>query len=148
MRFARHSIALVLLSVSTGFVAASEDPDAASSYDELLVLFADWRAFESPPLLNGAPDYTTQQFAARRADYIVLRERLDAFQIGGRHRRDEVDVTGQQRRDPWCGIGVLGLACRGNPARSVPLSPPPGVIGELRFRGDARFLHDVTELIG
>jgi hypothetical protein len=50
-------------------------------YDDLLTLFAEWRDFESPPLLNGAPDYTAAQFAARDDDYAALRERLDAFVI-------------------------------------------------------------------
>jgi hypothetical protein len=47
----------------------------------LLDLFAQWRAFESPPLLNGAPDYTVEQFAARRSDFEHLRTRLQAFDI-------------------------------------------------------------------
>mgnify|MGYP001821478229 CR=1 FL=1 len=50
-------------------------------YSDLLTLFAEWRAFESPPLLDGAPDYTAEQFAARDDDYDSLRERLDAFLI-------------------------------------------------------------------
>ena len=54
---------------------------ATPTYDDLLVLFADWREFESPPLLDGAPDYGTEQFAARRGDYLALRKRLDTFEI-------------------------------------------------------------------
>ena len=52
-----------------------------SSYSDLLTLFAEWRDFESPPLLDGAPDYTAEQFATRDDDYDLLRERLDAFVI-------------------------------------------------------------------
>ena len=37
----------------------------AGSYEELLVLFRDWREFESPPQLDGAPDYTAGQFDRR-----------------------------------------------------------------------------------
>ncbi|NNF49944.1 MAG: hypothetical protein HKN65_08805, partial [Woeseiaceae bacterium] len=51
------------------------------TYDDLLELFVDWREFESPPLLDGAPDYTTEQFAARQPGFLALRERLDVFQI-------------------------------------------------------------------
>jgi hypothetical protein len=51
------------------------------SYDDLLALFSDWREFESPPLLNGAPDYTAAGFAARRDDFQGLRERLQSFDI-------------------------------------------------------------------
>ena len=91
MNSAKVSIALMLLSVAAGFAAATENPDAVSSYDDLLVLFADWREFEAPPLLNGAPDYTATQFAARRENYVALRERLDAFQIDGWPTPQQVD---------------------------------------------------------
>ncbi len=33
---------------------------STNTYEDLLVLFEDWREFESPPLLEGAPDYTAQ----------------------------------------------------------------------------------------
>ncbi|MBT8099276.1 MAG: DUF885 family protein, partial [Gammaproteobacteria bacterium] len=47
----------------------------------MLVLFEEWRAFESPPLLDGAPDYTAARFAAREKEYRALRNRLDSFEI-------------------------------------------------------------------
>ncbi len=53
----------------------------APDYNDLLKLFADWREFESPPLLNGAPDYTPAQFAARQAEFRALRARLDSLAI-------------------------------------------------------------------
>ena len=81
MKLASATVAVILMSVPVGFAAATESADTASSYDDLLVLFADWRAFESPPLLDGAPDYTAKQFASRRDDFLVLRERLDSFDI-------------------------------------------------------------------
>jgi hypothetical protein len=51
------------------------------NYDDLQVLFADWREFESPPLLDGAPDYTPAQFLARQDNYLALRARLESFDI-------------------------------------------------------------------
>ena len=56
---------------------------AEDSYDDLLQLFADWREFESPPLLDGAPDYTAKTFKAREPDFQALHERLEAFDIDG-----------------------------------------------------------------
>jgi hypothetical protein len=50
-------------------------------YDDLLELFADWREFESPPFVQGAPDYTVAGFAARREDFLNLRARLASFDI-------------------------------------------------------------------
>ena len=54
---------------------------SANTHDDLVDLFRDWREFESPPLLDGAPDYTVEQFEARRSQYLELRYRLDAFEI-------------------------------------------------------------------
>jgi hypothetical protein len=69
---------VLLLGVS---LAAYAQTQMSPSYDDLLELFAEWREFESPPLLDGAPDYTVEQFAVRQDDYEALRERLDAFVI-------------------------------------------------------------------
>ena len=67
--------ALVLLLAAPALAATD------AGYDDLLQLFHDWREFESPPLRNGAPDYTEEGFAARHSDFKVLRQRLDAFEI-------------------------------------------------------------------
>ena len=50
--------------------------EAQSDHDDLLLLFADWRTFESPPLLEGAPDYTPAIYAHASDNYAALRERL------------------------------------------------------------------------
>jgi len=52
-----------------------------STYDALVQLFADWREFESPPLRDGAPDYTSAAFAAAEDGYRALRARLDGMRI-------------------------------------------------------------------
>jgi hypothetical protein len=41
---------------------------AADDYAQLLVLFDDWRKFENPPTLDGAPDYTAERSAERHAE--------------------------------------------------------------------------------
>jgi len=64
---------------------------AESGYDDLLQLFADWREFESPPLLDGAPDYTEKAFEAREPAFQTLRERLAAFEIDGWPVPQQVD---------------------------------------------------------
>jgi len=68
---------LTLLLASTTIAMAQN----TSTYDELLALFSDWREFESPPLLEGAPDYTVEQFAARRGEFEELKTRLQSFDI-------------------------------------------------------------------
>ena len=63
----------------------------AGSYEELLALFRDWREFESPPKLDGAPDYTAGQFDRRYPEYAALRARLDAFDIDAWPTEQQVD---------------------------------------------------------
>ena len=64
---------------------------ANADHSELLQLFDDWREFESPPLLNAAPDYTSERFEERQPDYGLLRERLDAFEIDAWPVTQQVD---------------------------------------------------------
>jgi len=54
---------------------------AASSHAELVTLFHDWRAFEQPPVLDGAPDYTAGTFAKRHTKLTAYQTRLHTFDI-------------------------------------------------------------------
>lgn len=47
-----------------------------TQYEDLLTLFKEWRTFENPPKLNGAPDYTHNSFEARQPEFELLRTRL------------------------------------------------------------------------
>jgi hypothetical protein len=55
--------------------------ESNADYEELLTLFEEWREFESPPLMDGAPDYTAARFDARQEAFAGLRSRLDDFEI-------------------------------------------------------------------
>ncbi len=61
------------------------------NHRDLVMLFEEWRAFESPPLLDGAPDYTVERFEARQPGYRELRARLDAFDISDWPIPEQVD---------------------------------------------------------
>ena len=63
----------------------------ASGYQDLLELFDEWRAFESPPLLEGAPDYTVERFAERLPEFNQLSARLDAIDPAGWSIPQQVD---------------------------------------------------------
>jgi hypothetical protein len=56
---------------------AAEEQDTMSSYNGLLELFHDWREFERPPMLDGAPDYTAERFEAAYAQLPEFRARLE-----------------------------------------------------------------------
>ena len=73
------SLPKIILFILTGLAAVGMQAalgQANGGYDELLRLFGDWREFESPPLLDGAPDYTAEQFASRYEGFLTLRNRL------------------------------------------------------------------------
>ena len=53
------------------------------SHGDLQVLFEEWREFETPPLLEGAPDYTAQTTANRHGELKSFQERLMAFDTAG-----------------------------------------------------------------
>ena len=44
-------------------------------YNALVDLFKDWREFEEPPRLNGAPDYTANRFDRDQKSFKELEER-------------------------------------------------------------------------
>ena len=74
------ALALFLLTVTLPAVAGEAFPP---SYRELQTLFSDWRQFEKPPLLDGAPDYTVAAFDRRQPMFEQLRERLGAIDPDG-----------------------------------------------------------------
>jgi hypothetical protein len=74
-------ILAITMAVFSMLATMASQAQSNPTYDELLQLFADWREFESPPLLDGAPDYTAEQFEQRQPDYLALRERLESFEI-------------------------------------------------------------------
>ena len=61
---------------------AQQNPAPPAGYQELVQLFSDWREFEDPPLLNGAPDYTPERFAKDHQLFQGLEKRLNKIKIG------------------------------------------------------------------
>jgi hypothetical protein len=45
-----------------------------SGYQDLVALFTDWLAFETPPMKDGAPDYTAATMVRKQSE-------LKAFQV-------------------------------------------------------------------
>ena len=69
---------ILLLAV---LLTATANAQQSGGSDDLLRLFADWRDFEEPPVLDGAPNYTAETFARRYEEFQQLKTRLDAFDI-------------------------------------------------------------------
>jgi hypothetical protein len=62
---------------------AESSPARSASYDDLLALFKEWRAFQRPAVVNGAPDYTARAMADQRARLEGYQRRLVAIDASG-----------------------------------------------------------------
>ena len=88
------SAAIFLLLALTGLARAADAKDtiaASDTYSSLTELFEEWRAFENPPLRNGAPDYTKGRFRADYPEFLALRDRLEAIDPSGWPVEQQVD---------------------------------------------------------
>ena len=63
----------------------------SKNYTTLVELFTQWRIFEQPPLLNGAPDYTVASFNRRQPNFIQLRKKLLSIDTVGWSIKEKVD---------------------------------------------------------
>jgi hypothetical protein len=75
----------LILAIAIGSACACGDagtPEVSrksASYDDLLALFKDWRAFQQPKLVDGVPDYTAVAMAAQRQELVTYQRRLAAI---------------------------------------------------------------------
>ena len=81
---------LFFLSVGLSVLGA-QDNQTQKGYDSLVSLFYDWREFESPPLLNGAPNYTKKSFQKRQVKFKELKARLKKIDISGWDKSQSID---------------------------------------------------------
>jgi len=65
----------------------------SGGYADLLRLYADWSAFERPPMLDGAPDYTAETFTRRHAGLKELQARLAAIDSSAWPVEQQVDYA-------------------------------------------------------
>ena len=85
-------ILLLLILISCSTTKNENTPKNQSlKYDDLVLLFNDWRNFETPPLLDGAPDYTRERFEEDHSEFLELRERLHSFDIDNWPIKEQID---------------------------------------------------------
>ena len=63
----------------------------SNDYSDLVTLFNDWRSFEMPPKLEGAPDYRKATFKERMSDFNQLRARHAAIDTANWSIPNKVD---------------------------------------------------------
>ncbi len=81
-----------ILTALAGVAGVWAAPPAADS-PAVEALFHDWRTFETPPLLDGAPDYRTATFESRRAGFLALRARLQALAAKASSNDESIDLA-------------------------------------------------------
>ncbi len=70
---------------------AGQATNNSSSYDDLVKLFNDWRAFESSLVVDGVPDYSKEQMAKMHQELKTHQNRLNAFNTSGWSIPQQVD---------------------------------------------------------
>lgn len=89
MRFSRSFVgALLLAGPGSSFAAVDPDPHLAhaasgmpANHVDLVTLFEDWRAFVSPPIKAGVPDYSQATMARKATELPKYRDRLKAIDV-------------------------------------------------------------------
>lgn len=80
----KHRLCLVaivagVLSASETVAASSHAATGGSSYEDLLVLFREWRRFQQPQMTGGVPDYTAGAMERQRRELVGYQKRLAAI---------------------------------------------------------------------
>ena len=86
--------AVARIVVASALLAALVPPAVHAqtrTYDQLLALFKEWRAFEEPPRINGVPDYSAATNARRLGELRRLQDRLQAIDTTGWSIPERVD---------------------------------------------------------
>lgn len=65
--------------------------EVTRDYNDLITLFEQWRAFETPPSYNGAPDYRSSTFNERWPQFKQLQNRLIAMDTSNWSIPEQVD---------------------------------------------------------
>lgn len=95
---------VILLLVATFFIGCEVDKKektnenqtsttafTSNDYSDLVALFKEWRTFEKPPLLGGAPDYTIESFEKRWPRFKELQSGIKAIDTTNWHVENKVD---------------------------------------------------------
>jgi len=93
---ARIPVALLLLALLPAAAAGQPTRTAtgrpAPNYPALVTLFNEWRVFEEPPRVGGAPDYSPATNARRLAGLQAMQARLRAIDTTGWSIPEQVDA--------------------------------------------------------
>ncbi len=90
--FRKVVILVSVLACAAGWAQTSPTDDKESSnYEDLVVLFKDWRNFQKPALVDGIPDYTTEAMTKQHRALEKYQQRLAAIDTSGWPISQQVD---------------------------------------------------------
>jgi uncharacterized protein (DUF885 family) len=89
----RESIRAAMLGAAAIFAVHADAiaQQRSSSYQDLVALFTEWRAFQQPKLQEGVPDYSATAMAAQQQGLALLERRLAALDTTSWTRAQKVD---------------------------------------------------------
>ncbi|HEU4386225.1 MAG TPA: DUF885 family protein [Blastocatellia bacterium] len=88
-RSGQLSLLIALPLLITSFTAMAQQKK--SSFADLTKLFAEWRVFQRPNLINGVPDYSVSAMSAQHRELSEFRRRLAAIDTSGWPVSHQVD---------------------------------------------------------
>ena len=89
----RNSISKLILILLFSFIyeLGMSQQKQTNDYTALVSLFKEWRSFEKPPILKGAPDYTNVSFNKRWPAFKSLQSRLNGMDTSSMSIEQKVD---------------------------------------------------------
>jgi len=87
----QHRFLKLLLTLLISLPAMTNGSTRGDGHTQLVAMYKTWRAFEKPPLKNGAPDYTQSTFDARMPAFRQLQQQLLAMDTSGWVVEQQVD---------------------------------------------------------
>lgn len=88
-----NALPILLIWLCAIFNSFSQENTRNTDYSTLVNLFEQWREFENPPLIEGAPDYTEAGRKARWPEFKRLQTALQAMDTTGWTTPQKVDWT-------------------------------------------------------
>ncbi|NNF76046.1 MAG: hypothetical protein HKN00_12720 [Flavobacteriaceae bacterium] len=84
-------LSVIIIGCNNPEIKPSSTTKTLTSYEDLEILFNDWRSFETPPSYEGAPDYRAETFKNRRPQFDSLQNRLMSIDTAGWTIPQQVD---------------------------------------------------------
>lgn len=93
MTYRRTGIVFISALLGAGWLSQANGQPAPGGYPALVALFDEWRGFEAPPLLEGAPDYRASTMARKLEGLKAFQTRLAALKPDSWTRDQQVDYA-------------------------------------------------------